>query len=80
MTKARKFTGKYSAELTIVLGKLLIPSTFPPFPLERICQNSQLSVSEKALFLDFIRSMVKLEPEERLSAQELLGAQWLKST
>lgn len=60
-------------------GKLLTPSTFPLFPLERICQNPELSVSEKELFLDFIRSMVKLEPEERLSARELLGAQWLKS-
>lgn len=80
MMKVRKFARKHSAELTVSLGKLLTPSTFPPFPLERICHNPHLSASEKTLFLDFIRSMVKLEPEERLSARELLGAQWLKPT
>ncbi|KAK0611714.1 kinase-like domain-containing protein [Immersiella caudata] len=59
--------------------KLLSPTTFPPSPLERISQNPQLSAAEKTSFLDFIQSMVKLDPEERLSAGKLLDAQWLKS-
>ncbi|KAM7198855.1 Serine/threonine-protein kinase [Rhypophila sp. PSN 637] len=59
--------------------KLRSPSTFPPSPLEQICQNPQLSAAEKASFLDFIRSMLKLDPEERLSAGKLLEAEWLKS-
>jgi len=40
----------------------------------------RLSVSKKALFLDFIRSVVELEPEERLCARELLGAPRLEPT
>ncbi|KAK4163967.1 Serine/threonine-protein kinase [Cladorrhinum sp. PSN259] len=59
--------------------KLLSPSTFPLSPLERISQNPQLSAAEKTSFLDFIQSMVKLDPEERPSASKLLEAQWLKS-
>lgn len=66
-------------KLTCDLGNLLTPSTFPPFPLGRICQNPQLSASEKTLFLDFIGSMVNLEPEKRPRARELLKAPWLKA-
>jgi hypothetical protein len=65
--------------LTCLSGKLLSPSTFPLFPLERISKNPQLSAAEKSSFLEFIQLMVKLEPGERPSAGALLEAQWLKS-
>ena len=32
---------------------------------------------EKALFLAFIRKMVRWRPEERASARELMGDPWL---
>ena len=65
--------------LTFLSDKLPSPSTFPLSPLERICQNPQLSAAKKASFLDFIQLMVKLEPEERPNTGKLLEAQWLKS-
>lgn len=62
-----------------ISGKLLSPSIFRPSPLERISQNPQLSAAEKTSFLEFIQSMVKLDPGERLSASKLLEAPWLES-
>ncbi|KAM7186317.1 Serine/threonine-protein kinase [Naviculisporaceae sp. PSN 640] len=59
--------------------KLRFPSTFPSFPLERICQNPQLSAAEKTSFLSFMGSMLKLDPAARPSAGQLLEAEWLKS-
>ncbi|KXN86740.1 Serine/threonine-protein kinase SRPK [Leucoagaricus sp. SymC.cos] len=58
-------------------GNLLMPSTFTPLPLEDICRNPDLSVSEQELFLDFIKSMIRLDPKERHDVRSLLDSEWL---
>lgn len=37
-----------------------------------------LTGGEKKEFVEFITSMLRLAPEERPSARDLLGASWLK--
>ncbi|KAH6982299.1 kinase-like domain-containing protein [Ilyonectria sp. MPI-CAGE-AT-0026] len=61
-------------------GKLLEPSTFPPCSLEQFSKNPDNSESEKKIFLSFIDSMIRLDPEERLNATKLLESEWLGST
>lgn len=59
------------------VGNLRQPSPFPPRSLEQISSNTDMSVSEKNKFLTFIKSMVHLNPEERLDARQLLDSEWL---
>ncbi|KAL2021638.1 hypothetical protein VTK56DRAFT_6991 [Thermocarpiscus australiensis] len=59
-------------------GKLRKPSTFPPCSLEQFSKNPDLSVAEKRIFLDFVRSMISLDPEQRPGARRLLESAWLK--
>ncbi|TWU74168.1 hypothetical protein ED733_000552 [Metarhizium rileyi] len=58
-------------------GKLLKPSIFPPCSLEKISNNDNFPDLEKKRFLDFIGSMVRLDPEQRLDAKGLLDSPWL---
>jgi serine/threonine-protein kinase SRPK3 len=37
-----------------------------------------LDDSEKPLFIDFLRSMLRLKPSDRASAAELLEHEWVK--
>jgi serine/threonine protein kinase len=39
--------------------------------------EKQLKGEEKAVFLSFVKKMLKWKPEERSSAKELLGDPWL---
>ncbi|KAF5008976.1 hypothetical protein FDECE_4772 [Fusarium decemcellulare] len=59
-------------------SQLLIPSTFPDMPLETICRNPGMSGTDKVLFLDMIKSMIRLEPNDRPDARSLLKSAWLK--
>lgn len=54
--------------------------TFPPFTFEGLVRNPELTANdvERKAFVEFIASMLKLAPEERLDAEELLKAEWLK--
>ncbi len=54
-----------------------MPRTFPDMPLETICRNPGMSEPEKALFLDMIKSMIRLEPMDRPDARSLLESTWL---
>ena len=47
-------------------------------PLESICRNPEMSEVDRALFLDMIKSMTRLEPNERPDARTLLKSEWLK--
>jgi serine/threonine-protein kinase SRPK3 len=38
-----------------------------------------LDDAEKPLFIDFLKSMLRLKPSERASAAELLEHEWIKS-
>ncbi|KAG6032239.1 hypothetical protein E4U41_007279 [Claviceps citrina] len=58
-------------------GNLLKPWTFPSCSLEQFSRNPALSGAEKEKFLEFIRAMLRLDPEERLDARKLLEAPWL---
>ncbi|GAB0137903.1 hypothetical protein EsDP_00006156 [Epichloe bromicola] len=58
-------------------GNLLRPSSFPPCSLEQFSKNPNLVGQGRNDFLDFIRSMVRTEPEERLDARKLLASPWL---
>ena len=39
--------------------------------------EKRLKEEEQALFLSFVKKMLKWKPEERSSAKELLGDPWL---
>jgi serine/threonine-protein kinase SRPK3 len=54
-----------------------MPPTFPDMPLETICRNPGMSELDKARFLDMIKSMIRLEPEDRPDARSLLESAWL---
>ncbi|KAJ2981452.1 hypothetical protein NQ176_g2011 [Zarea fungicola] len=61
-------------------GNLLRPSTFPPCSLEQFSKTQDFSSSEKQNFLDFISSMIRINPEERLDAKELLQLPWVSTS
>lgn len=56
-------------------GKLLVQSPFPPSLLEGF---SDYPSEDKKDYLEFLRSMLTLAPEERQDASTLLKAQWLQ--
>ncbi|KAK3940663.1 kinase-like domain-containing protein, partial [Diplogelasinospora grovesii] len=60
-----------------VQGKLFQPSTFGSCSLEQFSRNPNLSGPGKKAFLSFIRSMIRLGPDERLDARTLLKSEWL---
>lgn len=49
----------------------------PPVSLEKL--EGYLEGEERQLFLQFLRKMLKWNPEERESARELLDDPWLRS-
>ncbi|KXJ89417.1 kinase-like domain-containing protein [Microdochium bolleyi] len=59
-------------------GHLRRPSTFPHMPLESICRNPAMTGSDKLLFLSLIADMIRLEPQARPDARDLLLHPWLK--
>ncbi|KAK3984177.1 Serine/threonine-protein kinase [Cladorrhinum sp. PSN332] len=59
-------------------GTLLQPSAFPPCSLEQFSKVPDLSDAEKAEYLDFIRSMIALDPAQRPDAKTLLDSKWLR--
>jgi serine/threonine-protein kinase SRPK3 len=54
-----------------------MPRTSPDMPLDTLCKNPGMSESNKVQFLNMVKSMIQLEPEERLDARSLLDATWL---
>ena len=58
-------------------GKLLVKSPFPSCSLDGFVDNPDLLGDKKKDFIEFISSMLKLAPEQRLSALELLKSSWL---
>jgi serine/threonine-protein kinase SRPK3 len=59
-------------------GKLLKPSTFPPCSLEQFSSIPGLSDAEKKAYLDFVLSMIRLDPQQRPDAKSLLESEWLR--
>lgn len=59
-------------------GNPLSKSPFPQSSLEGFVDNPELQDdAEKKEFVDFITSMLRLAPEERLDAEDLLTSKWL---
>ncbi|EXJ77710.1 hypothetical protein A1O3_09939 [Capronia epimyces CBS 606.96] len=59
-------------------GNPLSKSPFPPSSLEGFVDNPELIAdADKEDFVDLITSMLKLAPEERLDAKDLLNSKWL---
>jgi serine/threonine-protein kinase SRPK3 len=54
-----------------------MPRTFPDIPLDTLCRNPGMSESDKVHFLDMIKSMIRLEPEDRPDTRSLLDSTWL---
>lgn len=52
-------------------------SPFPSCSLKGFVGSPGLIGDEKKDFVEFVGSMLKLAPEERLSATDLLGMKWL---
>lgn len=63
--------------LLIRAGNLLKTSPFPPCSLEQFSRNPDLSDPEKKAFLNFIKSMISLDPDQRLDTSKLLESAWL---
>ena len=59
-------------------GELLSQSPFPACSLEGFTDSPDLSGIEKNDLVDFVGSMLRLSPEERPSAKEMLGHEWLQ--
>ncbi|SPQ22208.1 1c17f1d4-95d7-478a-8e76-adfc9a26f8ae [Thermothielavioides terrestris] len=59
-------------------GKLLKPSTFPPCSLEQFSSIPGLSDAERKAYLDFVLSMLRLDPQQRPDAKSLLESEWLR--
>jgi serine/threonine-protein kinase SRPK3 len=57
-------------------GKLLTPSPFPSCQLDTF--SDYPTSEDRADYLDFLKSMLTLAPEERLDASALLTARWLQ--
>ena len=47
--------------------------------MEGFMKNPELTGREKSNFLKLLNSMLKLNPEERPSARELLNSEWLSN-
>lgn len=59
-------------------GNLWSKSPFPQSSLEGFVDNRELKdEADKKEFVDFITSMLRLAPEERLDARDLLKSKWL---
>ena len=62
-------------------GNLLSKSHFPQSSLEGFVDNPELEDgADKKEFVDFITSMLKLAPGERLDAEDLLKSKWLNQS
>ncbi|KAI8302866.1 Serine/threonine-protein kinase SRPK [Colletotrichum sp. SAR11_59] len=64
-------------------GNLLKPSTFGSLSLNDMCKNRlncDMSESDRADFLDFIMTMIRLDPAERPDAKTLLGHKWIQES
>lgn len=59
------------------VGKWRGAIDIPPVSLEKL--EGYLEGEERQLFLQFLRKMLKWNPEERESARELLDDPWLRS-
>jgi serine/threonine-protein kinase SRPK3 len=46
--------------------------------LEQFSKVPDLSEVERKAYLDFIKSMIKMDPEQRPGARELLESAWLR--
>lgn len=68
--------GKYTSRYFDQNGKLLVPSPFPTGSLEAF--SSYPESQGKKEYLEFLRSMLRLAPEERQDASALLHAPWLR--
>ena len=76
--------GMYLIQSTGAIAEYLLPkgnwkgaTEIPKLTLEDA--EKQLQGEEKALFLQFIRKMLKWKPEERESARKLLEDPWLNT-
>jgi serine/threonine-protein kinase SRPK3 len=56
----------------------LLKSSFPPCSLEQFSKVPDLSTAERKAYLDFIKSMIRMDPAERPDAKRLLESEWLK--
>ncbi|EAQ93087.1 hypothetical protein CHGG_01322 [Chaetomium globosum CBS 148.51] len=56
----------------------LLKSSFPPCSLGQFSKVPNLSEAETKAYLDFIKSMIRMDPEQRPDASELLESPWLR--
>ena len=71
----------------MLIGNLLRIKDLKPTSLERIIDGDtealrrpgDMSMSDALLFVDFLRGMLVLDPEERKPAAEMLDHKWLET-
>jgi hypothetical protein len=62
-------------------GNALSESTFPPCSLEGFIDNPEIQADGQTKdFVEFISSMLRWDPAERPSAEELLKCSWLTTS
>lgn len=71
-----------ASSLMPITGILLSPSPFPKFYLAKMVDNAEMIDDPAALeaFLEFLTPMLRLDPEKRPSAAELLQSRWLSES
>ena len=81
-TKYYDANGEYFLSAVVccwhVTAELGSKSPFPSCSLKGFIVSPDLTGREQKDFAEFITSMLRLAPEDRPSARDLLGASWLK--